>query len=94
MTLKEPMLLPSAYLLYKKIRKGDILITKLREEIVKGLLNHENVEENTSERRRVPIISGRWKDPVRLEESIVKGVIRRSWKETGKKKGLESNQLL
>jgi hypothetical protein len=24
----------------------------LRNEIVKGLLNHENVEENTSERRR------------------------------------------
>jgi hypothetical protein len=28
--------------------KGDISITELREEVVKGLLNHEN----TSERRR------------------------------------------
>jgi hypothetical protein len=43
--------LVNAHFLYKKIRKDDISITKCREEIVKGLLNHKNVEENSSERR-------------------------------------------
>jgi hypothetical protein len=33
-------------------RKEDILMTTFRDEIVKGLLNHRNVEENTSEKRR------------------------------------------
>jgi hypothetical protein len=42
----------SAYFIYKKIRKGNILITKFRDEIAKGPLNHKNVEENTIERRR------------------------------------------
>jgi hypothetical protein len=41
----------SALFLYKKIMKEGILITKFREEFLKGLLNSKNVGENTTERR-------------------------------------------
>jgi hypothetical protein len=41
-----------AHFLHKKSKQEDISVTEFREEIVKELLNHENVEENTSERRR------------------------------------------
>jgi hypothetical protein len=37
--------------LYMKIRKKDISITKFRGDIVKGLLNHLDVEENIHERK-------------------------------------------
>jgi hypothetical protein len=33
----------NAHLLYKKIGTGDISVTEFREEIIKGLLNDENV---------------------------------------------------
>jgi hypothetical protein len=41
----------NAHFLYTKIRKKDTSITKFREEVVKGLLKHLHVEENTHERR-------------------------------------------
>jgi hypothetical protein len=41
----------NAQFLYKEIRNEHVTIKKSMEHIVKGLLNHKNVEENTSERR-------------------------------------------
>jgi hypothetical protein len=52
----------NAYFLHKKIRKEKVPVTKSRENIFKGLLNHENVEENTSKRR--------WEDLVKLKENL------------------------
>jgi hypothetical protein len=37
------------HFLHKKTKQEDISVTEFREEIVKELLNHENVEEDTSE---------------------------------------------
>jgi hypothetical protein len=69
-----------------KIGNQEISITKFREEIVKGPLNRMNVE-HISESRTLSLSSRKWEGPVKLEESIVKAVMKRRWKENwGKNK--------
>jgi hypothetical protein len=41
----------SAHFLCKNVRSENVSVTEFREEVLKGLLNHENVVENTNERR-------------------------------------------
>jgi hypothetical protein len=77
----------SAHPLYKKIRKEDISITKFREEIVMGLLNHKNAEENANENRRRSLDSTsfkKMKGSSRLGNIVQKGVLKRKWEENSK----------
>jgi hypothetical protein len=63
-------------------------LKKSMENTVKGLLNHKNIEENTSKTRSWSFSSHflrKLGDPIELEESTVKGVIKRRWKENWKK---------
>jgi hypothetical protein len=66
-----------AHCCYKKIGKQEISITKFMEEIFKGLLDHMNCEHIGENRIELSSIFKEDEDPVKLEEGIMKVVMKR-----------------